>query len=73
VKNQRSEIEYGCIREGFIEGFMNAYNLASLELGKLNNPEMNAGLERIFGKAPLREMARQQAEKHVAILKTAKC
>jgi hypothetical protein len=41
VKNQRSEIEYVCIREGFVEGFMNAYNLASLELGKLNNPEMN--------------------------------
>ena len=71
MKNQRSEIEYGCIREAFVDGFMNACHLASVELAKMNNPEVNAGFERIFGKAPVREMARQQAEKHVAILKTA--
>lgn len=71
MKNQRSEIEYGCIREGFVDGFMNAYNLASVELAKIDSSEVNARFERIFGKAPVREMARQQAEKHVAILKTA--
>jgi hypothetical protein len=71
MKSQRSEIECGCIREGFVDGFMNAYNLASTELVKMQNSEVNAALERIFGKAPVREVARQQAEKHVAILKTA--
>jgi hypothetical protein len=50
---------------------MNAYNLASVELAKMENPEVNAAFERIFGKVPIREKARQQAEKHVAILKTA--
>ena len=70
MKNQTSEIEYDCIREGFVDGFMNAYNLASVELAKMGNPEVNAAFERIFGKVPIREKAREQAEKHVAILKT---
>jgi hypothetical protein len=72
MKSQRSEIEYGCIREGFVDGFMNAYNLVSTELVKMQNSEVNAVLERIFDKAPVREVARQQADKHVAILTTAK-
>jgi hypothetical protein len=62
VKYERSEIQYGCIREGFVDGFMNAYNLASVELAKMENPEVNAAFERIFGKVPIREKARQQAE-----------
>lgn len=73
MKNQRSEIEYGYIRDGFVDGFMNAYNLATVELARLQNPEVNAALERAFGTSPVRDMARQQAEKHVAILKTASC
>jgi hypothetical protein len=67
----RTEVEYDSIHEGFVEGFMNAYNLVSLGLVQMQNSEVNAIMERIFGQAPVGEMARQQAEKHLALTRMA--
>lgn len=48
-----------------------SYNLTTTELMNLQNSHVNAALERIFGETPVREKARQHAEQHVALLKTA--
>ncbi len=66
---RRTEADYDLIREGFIDGFVNAYNLTVTELGKLQSSEVNAALEKAFNSAPVREKARVQAEKHISLLK----